>query len=119
MYIGIDQVIEVLLQHTKLERLFLKCTSTEHATLKSFKNFVDNNAQLVFIMIVIKELPLSKIRLVQQTLHKYKEKPSQLFLCRQEENCFTGKMPVPFFHQYEMMQQETAVSVLDIFNGFA
>lgn len=115
----VEQIVESFAAHSKLERLFLKCTSVEKLTLTSFEELVKNNPQLIFVMIVIKEMPKTKLRSVQNVLNKYKDGPVKLFYCTQDESMFVGKLPIPAFHQYEIVKQETAISVVDIFNGFA
>lgn len=118
MYIPVDQIIESFASQCKIERLFLKCTSVEKLTLACFENLVKNNPQLIFVMIVVKEMPKTKLRAVQNILNKHKNTPVRLFYCTQDESTFFGKLPIPAFHQYEIIKQETLVSVLDIFNGF-
>lgn len=118
MFMPVNEIIQSFVNHRKIERLFLKCTSVEDLNAILFDSLIKSNPQIVLIMIVVKDMPKSKLRAIQNILNKRKSSATQLFYCTQDENAFFGKLPIPAVHQYEIIKQETTVAVLDIFNGF-
>lgn len=117
MLLPIQEIIEHLTVHNKLERLYLKCTSSESFS-RAIPEFCLNNPQLVFIMIIVKEMPKIKLSSIQNLLNLHKENAAQLFYCVQSEDIFTGRFPIPEVHRREIMKRNSAVRVLDVFNGF-
>lgn len=117
MFLPMKEIIELLTNHHKIERLFLKCVTTEEL-VAPLNSFIANNPQLILVMLVVKEMPKIKLRKMQNMLNKHKCSASQLFYCIQNENIFSGRFPIPEVHQYQIIKQQTSVAVLDIFNGF-
>lgn len=115
---GFPELMEPFIAHGKIERLFLKSTTAHDFTSSLFESFIKSNPQLVFVMIVIKEMSRVNLRAVQNTLNKYKSSPTQSFYCTHDQNLYSGRLPIPALHQYEIIKPETTVAVLDIFNGF-
>lgn len=119
-FIPVDDFFTTLHQckNLKLERIFLKCDSIPVFAVLPFETFLNAAKQLVFLFIVISKMPKTKLREVQKTLNQYRNRKEQIFHAVQSESVFDGKFPVPDIHKYDMIELNTRVSVLDLFNGF-
>lgn len=118
---NLDEVFESLneIECPKLERLFLKFINIDKFSVAPFEKFLKLNPQLVFVMIVIHNFTQSNIQKIRRTLNKFKTSPIQIFFATPDEEVYLrSKLPVPAIHKEEMIDEQSRVSTLDIFNGF-
>lgn len=120
MYIPLDEIFTSLatIKNSKLERLFLKCVSVEKFSVAPFDNFLKSANHLIFMFVVITEMPKIHLRNIQTTLNSYKNGKQKILYAVQDESVFTGRMPIPDIHKHDILLQETRIAVLDIFNDF-
>lgn len=119
--IPVDDLFSVLYgnENLKLERIFLKCDSVPKFSVLPFENFLVNCEQLALVFIVITGMPKANLRTIQNTMNRLKRGKHQIFYAVQNESIFSGRLPVPDIHKYDMIELNTRVSVLDLFDGFS
>lgn len=119
-FIPVDQLFSALHQceNLKLERIYLKCDNVPKFSVLPFENFLKTAKNLVLVFIVVSEIPKTSLRIIQRTLNQYKISRQQIFFAVQNERIFSGKLPIPDIHKYDMVELNTRVSVLDLFNDF-
>ncbi|KAF2880464.1 hypothetical protein ILUMI_25712 [Ignelater luminosus] len=121
LYASMDRIIEALgnIANQKLERLVLKGSSIESFSSAPFHKFLTNNPQLRLLSVVLTDVSKQMLRNISKIANNYKTGPEKVFVFTNDESTYVGRLPLPHIHRREMLEFHTAVSVMDIFNGFS
>ncbi|KAF5286187.1 hypothetical protein FQA39_LY16357 [Lamprigera yunnana] len=101
-----------------LERLVLSCRTCDNFDTCAILKFLDSNRHLQFLCFVINSSTETFFKHIRSTL-KQLQGPDRIFVVLRNMELVPRSFFIPSVHKIEMMQCNSYVSGIDIFNGLA
>ncbi|KAK5642043.1 hypothetical protein RI129_008210 [Pyrocoelia pectoralis] len=116
-YLPLQAILKSLVSHEayNLERVVLKCDRTDMFSYDIFEEFLISNPQLKLLYIRISEYSKADLEPISRYLNKFKLKQQIFIITNSDSDCLHL---VPVSYMLEMVQFNTSIGVIDIFNSF-
>lgn len=120
VHIAIDKFFQSLnaIETRKLERVFFNFDFVEKFSVEPLEQFLKNNPQLIFFLLLIKECTKEVMKQVQATLNRHKSKnPAKILYAKRSLDDFPASFPIPLAHR-DLMYFTTDIANINMYRHF-